>query len=125
MHLVHLAADPLPIGVAGLRGMGAEFGVGQLGPRPVVLQGRIHLVAEQFVEPLRGRGQALEIVVIQRARHRTVDDLHVNIIEHDVDGIGLPAVGQLLAGEDDAVAGEIGFQRPLACHRSADSESWP
>ena len=96
-----------------LRGIGAELGIRQLGPRPVVLEGRVHPVAEQLVEPLRGRGQALEVVVIEGPRHRPVDDLHVNITEDDIDGIGLAAVGQLLAGEDDAVAGEIRLQRPL------------
>ena len=90
----------------GLRGIGAEFGIDELRPRPVVLEGGVHLVAEQFVEPLRGGGQALEVVVIERPGHRPIDDLHVNIIEDDIDGIGLAAVGQFLAGEDDAVAGE-------------------
>ena len=113
MNLVHLAADALPIDMAGLRGMGTEVGIDELGSRPVVFQGGVHLVAEQFVEPLRGRGQALEVVVIERAGHRPVDDLDEDIVEDDVDAIGLAAVGQLLAGEDDAVAGEAGLQRPF------------
>ena len=113
MDLAHLAPHMLPIDVAGLRGMGAEFGIGELGPRPVVLQGGVHLVAQKLVEPLRGRGEALEVVVIERAGHRPVDDLDERIVEDDVDAVGLPAVGQFLAGEDHAVAGEAGFQRPL------------
>ena len=40
MNLVHLAADMLPIEVAGLRGMGTKLGIGELGPRPVVFQWR-------------------------------------------------------------------------------------
>ena len=117
--------DALPVVLPGLRGIGAEFGIRQLGPRPVVLQGRIHPVAEQFVEPLRGGGQALEVVVIEGTGHRPVDDLHVNIVEYDIDGIGLAAVGQFLAGEDDAVAGEIRLQRSLRCRRPADIGSSP
>ena len=101
-----------------------KFGIGELGSRPVVFQRGVHLVAEEFVETLRGRGQAFEIVVIERPRHRPVDDLHVNIIENDIDRIGLAAVGQFLAGEDDAVAGEVRFQRPFGAIGSAGSGFW-
>ena len=114
-----------PIEVAGLRGMGTEVGIDELGPRPVVFEGGVHLVAEQLVEPLRGRGKAFEIVVIERACHRSVDDLDERIIEDDVNAIGFAAVGQFLAGEDDAVAGESRLQRPLACRPPAGIGFWP
>ena len=123
VNLVHLAPHMLPIEVAGLRGMGAEFGIDELGPRPVVLQGGVHLVAQKLVEPLRGRGQAFQVVVIERPGHRPVDDLDENIVQDDIDAVGLPAVGQFLAGEDDAVAGEAGLQRLLACRRPGGSGS--
>ena len=102
VNLVHLAPHPLPIVMPGLGGIGAEFGIDELRPRPVVLDRGVHLVAEQFVEALRGGGQALEVAVIEGPRHRPIDDLHVNIVENDIHGIGLAAVGQLLAREDDA-----------------------
>ena len=70
----------------------------------IILNRRVQLIAEQFVEPLRGRGQALEIVVIKRSRHRAIDHLHVNIIKHNIDRISLPAIGKLLAGKNDAIA---------------------
>ena len=125
VNLVHLAPHIAPNRVAGLRGMGTEIGIDELGPGPVVFQGGVHLVAEQFVEPLRGRGQAFEVIVIERPCHRPVDDLHEHVIENDIDAIGLPAVGQLLAGEDDAVAGETRFQRSLRAVAPAGSESSP
>ena len=109
----HLRPDDVPIVLPDQGRVGAEFRITELGPRPVVLERRIHPVAEQLIEPLRGRGQALEVIVIEGTGHRPVDDLHVNIIEYDIDRIGLAAVGEFLTGEDDAVAGEIGLQRAL------------
>src|SRR5262249_41859922 len=53
---------PLPARRPGLRGVGTELGIDQLRPRPAVLERGIHPVAEQFVEPLRGWGQGLEVV---------------------------------------------------------------
>ena len=37
-----------------------------------------------------------------------------DVVQDDVDAVGLPAVGKFLAGENDAVTGKSCFQRPLA-----------
>jgi hypothetical protein len=74
-----------------------------------VLQGRVHLEAQEFVEPLRGRGQVLEVVVIEGPRLGSVDDLHEDIAQDQIDGIGVPAVRQLLPGKDNGIAAESSF----------------
>src|SRR3954465_11385546 len=102
--------------------MGAKFAVAELRSRSAVFEGSVHPVTQNLVEPLGSRGQVAEVVVIEGPGLGPVDDLHENVVEHEVNPVGLSAVGELLAGEDDAVTSESGLKLPLPAVRERVSE---
>ncbi len=78
-----------------------------------VLEGGEEDIAEDFVAALGSRGERLEVVVVQWPDGGVIEDLPVGLIEDKVNGIGDSSIGQPLAGEDHAVAGEAGFEGAL------------
>ena len=78
----------------------------------MVLQGREHRVAHDFIEPLRRGGEFFEVVVVEGPRQGVVEDLAVEVVRDDVHGVRRPAVGQRLAREHDGIPGIADLDSP-------------
>ena len=64
-----------------------------------------HLEAQEFVEALRARRQCAEVGVVEGPGPRRVEQGAVGLVQGDVHRVGFFAVRELLAQEEDAVAG--------------------
>ena len=114
MDFVHLLFDVIVVRVALLRGEGTVLGVQERGMGVMVLEGGEEFIAEDFVAALGRRREGFEVVVVQGPGGGAIEDLPIRLVEEEIDGVGCRAVGQPLAREDHAVAGEARFEGPLS-----------
>ena len=113
-NFIHLLFNVVEIKVAGGGGKQTILGIKQLGARVAVVQGAVNLVGDDLVKTLRDGRQRFHVVVIERAVDGGAEDLLIDVVQHQIDGIGGSALGEFLSGKDDAVTVKNRFEPLLA-----------